>query len=129
MINEAVNKLFKQKIVMDLATQLGYHILQLAKLRMLQFCYDFLEKLCVKNSFEYIEMDTYSAYFEFAGKRLDHIVKPGKEQELRNQKFRHCNAKPSRHETDSSQEPLVRFTKPTISELLVYSKWKQKELQ
>ena len=68
----------KNKIVMDLPIQLGYHILQLAKLRMLQFKYDFLDVFCMKNSFEYIEMDTDSAYMALAGKKLEDIIKPEK---------------------------------------------------
>ena len=66
----------KRKIKMDLPIQLGYHILQLAKLRMLQFKYDFLEKYCLPNSYEYVEMDTDSAYMAIAGKTLDEIIKP-----------------------------------------------------
>ena len=66
----------KNKIVMDLPIQLGYHILQLAKLRMLEFKYDFMDKFCVPNSFEYIEMDTDSAYMALAGKKLEDIIKP-----------------------------------------------------
>ena len=66
MINEAVNKLSKQKNGMDIAIQLGYHIIQLAKLRMLQFKYDFLDVFCLDKSIEYKEMDTYSAYLDSA---------------------------------------------------------------
>ena len=66
----------KGKIVMDLPIQLGYHILQLAKLRMLQFKYDFLDQYCLTNTFEYVEMDTDSAYMAIAGKTLNDIIKP-----------------------------------------------------
>ena len=66
----------KDKIVMDLPIQLGYHILQLAKLRMLEFKYDFLDKYCSTKNFEYIEMDTDSAYMALAGKSLEDIIKP-----------------------------------------------------
>ena len=66
----------KNKIVMDLPIQLGYHILQLAKLRMLQFKYDFLDQYCIPISFEYIEMDTDSAYMALAGNNLEDIIKP-----------------------------------------------------
>ena len=47
--------------------QLDYHILQLAKLRMLQLRYDCLEKYCDVNDFEYLEMDTNFAYMSFVG--------------------------------------------------------------
>ena len=66
----------KKKITMDLPIQLGYHILQLAKLKMLEFKYDFMDKFCTPNSFEYIEMDTDSAYIALAGEKLEDIIKP-----------------------------------------------------
>ena len=72
----------KTKIRFDLPIQLGYHILQLVKLRMLQFRYDCLQEYCDVNDFEYIEMDTDSAYLSLAGKQLEDIVKPSKKQEL-----------------------------------------------
>ena len=81
----------KEKIVMDLPTQLGYNILQLAKLRMLQFKYDFLDVFRLDKSFEYLEMDTDSAYLALAGKTLEAITKPSKKQELWSQKFNNCN--------------------------------------
>ena len=81
----------KGKIVMDLPIQLGYHILQLAKLRMLQFKYDFLDQYCLTNTFEYVEMDTDSAYMAIAGKTLDDIIKPNKLHLLYQQKFGNCH--------------------------------------
>lgn len=36
----------KSKIVLDLPIQLGYFILQYAKLRMLEFYYDFMDRYC-----------------------------------------------------------------------------------
>jgi hypothetical protein len=87
-------ELAKAKIVLDLPIQLGYHILQLAKLRMLQFRFDFLEEFCGSAQFEYIEMDTDSAYMAIAGHRLEDIVRPHKRQELHHQKFRQCHDRP-----------------------------------
>ena len=81
----------KTKIRFDLPIQLGYHILQLAKLRMLQFRYDCLEKYCNVKDFEYLEMDTDSAYLGLAGKQLEDIVKPNKQQELLNEKMAQCH--------------------------------------
>jgi hypothetical protein len=48
----------KQRIKLDLPTQLGYFILQYAKLRMMQFYYDFLDRYLDRSDFEYLEMDT-----------------------------------------------------------------------
>ena len=81
----------KTKIRFDLPIQLGYHILQLAKLRMLQFRYDCLEKYCDTRDFEYLEMDTDSAYLSLAVKQLEDIVKPNKQQELHYEKMGQCH--------------------------------------
>ena len=48
----------KNKITLDLPIYLGYFILQYAKLRMLEWYYDFLDKFVERDDFEYIEMDT-----------------------------------------------------------------------
>ena len=69
----------KTKIRFDLPIQLGYHILQLAKLRMLQFRYDCMQEYCDVNDFEYIKMDTDSAYLSLAATQLEDIVKPNKQ--------------------------------------------------
>ena len=80
----------KTKIRFDLPIQLGYHILQLAKLRMLQFRYDCLQEYCDVKDFEYLEMDTDSAYLSLAAKQLEDIVKPNKKQELHHEKMGQC---------------------------------------
>ena len=80
----------KTKIRFDLPIQLGYHILQLAKLWMLQFRYDCLEEYCYVNDFEYLEMDTDSAYLSLAGKQFEDIVKPNKKQSLHYEKMGQC---------------------------------------
>ena len=80
----------KTKIRFDLPIQLGYHILQLAKLRMLQFRYDCLEEYCYVNDFENLEMDTDSAYLSLAGKQLEDIVKHNKKQSLHYEKTGQC---------------------------------------
>ena len=52
----------KHRIKLDLPVQLGYFILQYAKLRMLQFYYDFLDTYVDRSNFEYLEMDTVRCY-------------------------------------------------------------------
>ena len=56
--------------------QCGIAVYQLAKLRMLEFYYDFLDKYVDRKDFEYIYMDTDSAYFAISGECLRDIVKP-----------------------------------------------------
>ena len=58
----------KTRVCFDFHIQLGYHILQLVMLRMLQFRYDCLEEYCDLNNFKYLEMDTNSAYPSLASK-------------------------------------------------------------
>ena len=81
MLNELDDELFeieqaKAKIRLDLPISLGYFILQYAKLRMLEFYYDCLLTHVNKCDFEYMEMDTDSAYFAISGNSLLDIMKP-----------------------------------------------------
>ena len=59
---------------------------QYAKLRMLQFYYDFLDKYLDRADFQMCEMDTDSAYIAISGDRVESLVKP----ELRKE-FEQCN--------------------------------------
>ena len=62
----------KQKITLDLPIQLGYFILQYAKLRMLEFYYDFMYVYVDRGDFEYCEMDT----DYISGTCLEYLIKP-----------------------------------------------------
>ena len=50
----------KPRINLDMPIQLGYFILQYAKLRMLEFYYDFLDVFVDRSNFQYLEMNTVS---------------------------------------------------------------------
>lgn len=65
----------KKKIVHNMPIQLGFFVLQYAKLRMLQFYYDFLDQYIDRSDFELMEMDTDIAYFAISGHSLDDIIK------------------------------------------------------
>ena len=52
----------KRKIKLDTPIVIGFSILQIAKLRMLQFYYDFMCKYFHDSCFEYVYMDADSAY-------------------------------------------------------------------
>ena len=54
---------------------------QLAKLKMLQFYHDLLDKFFDRRDFELIQMDTDSLYMALSGKDLDDLVKPGLKEE------------------------------------------------
>ena len=78
----------KKKIKLDLPLQVGFFVYQYAKLRMLQFYYDFLDKYLHRSDYEYCEMDTNSAYIAISGECLEDLVKPEMIHEFENDK---CN--------------------------------------
>ena len=67
---------FKKKITMDVPLQIGFIILQLAKLKMLSFYYDCLDKYLERDDFELIQMDTDSLYFAISKHTLRDVIKP-----------------------------------------------------
>lgn len=75
-------ELAKSRITLDLPIQIGYFILQYAKLRMLEFYYDCLDKFCNREDFELMSMDTDSYYMSIAGDNLTDIVKPDMRSKL-----------------------------------------------
>ena len=56
--------------------QIGIAVYQLAKLRMLEFYYDFLDRYFDRRDFELIQMDTDSNYMAISAERLEDIVRP-----------------------------------------------------
>ena len=77
-----------KKIKLDLPLQVGFFVYQYAKLRMLQFYYDFLDKYVDRSDFEYCEMDTDSAHIAISSECLQYLVKPEMIHEFENDK---CN--------------------------------------
>ena len=63
----------------------GFFVLQYAKLRMLQFYYDFIATCLKRQLCKYCEADTDSAYMALVGESVDDLVTP----ELREHYFRH----------------------------------------
>ena len=80
-------ELAKKKIKYDLPLHISFFVYQYAKLRMLEFYYDFIDIYLDRKNFQYIEMDTDSAYIALAGQNLDYLVKP----ELKKQFFEEWN--------------------------------------
>ena len=66
----------KETLRLNLPIQLGYFILQYAKLHMLQFYYDFMDTYVDRADFEYCEMDTDSAYMALSGPDFLSVIKP-----------------------------------------------------
>ena len=66
----------KRKVTITRPYQCGIAVYQLAKLRMLEFYYDFLDKFCDRRDFELIQMDTDSFYMALSANDFDDIIKP-----------------------------------------------------
>ena len=73
-------KEFKRTVVMKRPYQCGIGVYQLAKLRMLEFYYDFLDKYFSRQDFELCYTDTDLFYLVMRGDSLDEIVWPEMKQ-------------------------------------------------
>ena len=58
---------------MDLPLQIGVAVYHLAKLRMLEFFYDFIDKFIDRSDYQIIEMDTDSNYFAFSEDNIEKL--------------------------------------------------------
>ena len=72
-------ELHKDKITIKNPFQVGIVVYQLAKLRMLQFYYEFLDVYLDRRDFELIQMDTDSMYFALSHEKFEDSIKPGYE--------------------------------------------------
>ena len=75
----------KRTVKYTLPVHVGFFVLQYAKMRTLQFYYDFIVRYVERPLFQYCEMDTDSAYLALAGESVDDLVTPA----LREHYFRH----------------------------------------
>ena len=75
----------KKTVTYTLPVHVGFFVLQYAKMRMLQFYYDFIDRYLERPLFQYCEMDTDSAYLALAAESVDALVTP----DLREHYFRH----------------------------------------
>ena len=76
----------KPRITIRRPFQIGIAVYQLAKLRMLEFYYDFLDRYFDRKDFELIQMDTDSNYLAISGKKLEDIVRPEMKEEFEAEK-------------------------------------------
>ena len=65
----------KSVVKYTLPLHIGFFVYQYAKLRMLQFYYDFAHRYVERPLFQYCETDTDSAYIALAGESIDGLVK------------------------------------------------------
>ena len=66
----------KPRILINRPFQIGIAVYQLAKLRMLEFYYDFLDRYVDRRDFELVQMDTDSNYMAISGDKLEDIIRP-----------------------------------------------------
>ena len=76
----------RKKIKLDLPLQVGFFLYQYAKLRMLHFYYDCLDKYIDRSDFELYETDTNSAYIAISGESIEELVKLEIKDEFENDK-------------------------------------------
>ena len=65
----------KRRVNITRLYQCGIAVYQLAKLRMLEFYYDFLDKYFDRRNFELLQMDTDSNYIAWSAENIDDVVK------------------------------------------------------
>ena len=80
----------KEEIKLDLPIVLGFFILQYAKLRMLEFYYDFVDRYIAREDYELAEMDTDSLYLTLSGENLESVIKREHLQDFRNRIHNNC---------------------------------------
>ena len=66
----------KKQTVFNMPIQLGFFVLQYAKLRMLEFYYNCVDKYLDRKDFQYCSMDTDSAYFSMSDNSFESLVSP-----------------------------------------------------
>jgi hypothetical protein len=76
-LNEGYEFRFKKtSFKQSLPIHIGFQVYQLAKLRMLEFYYDFMDYYIDRSHFQYCMMDTDSAYFAISGNCFEDVIKP-----------------------------------------------------
>jgi len=77
----------KPRIVMqNMPIQIAFNVLNDAKLRMLQFYYDCIDKYIDRRDYQYMYMDTDSAYMSLSGGDINNLIKPGMRTEFETDK-------------------------------------------
>lgn len=75
-------ELNKKSIKLDLPHHIGFFVYQYAKLRMLQFHYDFLDVFVDRANYQICESDTDSEYLALSASSLEEAVKPEKKRDF-----------------------------------------------
>lgn len=67
----------KSTVRWNLPLQIGFFVYQYAKLRMLEFHFDFVDKFVSRSDYQLCEMDTDSLYMALSTSTLEEAVRPG----------------------------------------------------
>ena len=78
--------MMKKSTSLNLPLQIGFFVYQYAKLRMLEFYYDFLMRFIHPSTFELCEMDTDSAYLAISQNNLEEVIREDKRVEFQKEK-------------------------------------------
>lgn len=68
----------KRQTVFNMPIQIGFFILQYAKLRMLDFYFNCVDRFINRQDFQYCSMDTDSAYFSLSTDNFESLIQPSK---------------------------------------------------
>ena len=77
----------KKSMKLNLPMQIGFFVYQYAKLPMLEFYFDCIDKFLDRSDFEYCEMDTDSAYVALSGESIDALIRPELRVDYKPEKF------------------------------------------
>ncbi|UMM32809.1 hypothetical protein L5515_006485 [Caenorhabditis briggsae] len=77
-----------RKVKQNMPLQIACSVYDDSKLRMLKFYYDCIDKYVDRSDFQYIEMDTDSAYMAITDNTLEDLIKPEMKEEFERDK---CN--------------------------------------
>ena len=72
----------KPRITIKRAFQVGIAVYQLAKLRVLEFYYDFLDKYIDRRDYELLQMDTDSLYLGLSATKIEMVIRPELQSEF-----------------------------------------------
>jgi hypothetical protein len=102
---------------MDLPLQIGVAVYHLAKLRMLQFYYNFIDKYIDRSDFQLTEMDTDSNYFAFSEDSIEKLIRPHMREEYEKDKYnflpRESNELHPTFKVDGKPFTLAKYDKRT----------------
>ena len=72
----------KKTVRWNLPNHIGFFVYQYAKLRMLEFHYDCIDRYLSRDDYQLCEMDTDSLYLALSASDISHLIKPGLEKEF-----------------------------------------------